>query len=207
MRVISRNFDHFFWGEAHFCAPSIADNILTFSVKNLPVQGKDVPRDIFEDAAVFEHPALGYTIKRGVAIFREIAVSRRKIYEYDDGCSFRIVEDINATVKSGNKNLITYLFEGRLDESSISVSMDWEIVAKSFELQVEDAVQNTESTGKFDESVLQELLLLPQLWVSADNIKRLPIKEGSIQVIVMDNPYVTGGDKNLGSMNWLSNAA
>jgi hypothetical protein len=112
--------------------------ILTIPVKQLPVKG-DHPLLLAQDKAIWQHPTLGGVVN-GLLVFRGVYLSKREMTEYLGGPmnpdGFKepyIVEDINRSLRGEVLNV--YPIEGRLDEPNALVY--WEVIARSFELQVE----------------------------------------------------------------------
>jgi hypothetical protein len=141
MRSFPENFECLILGEADFGVPKIVGHTIIIPVMHLPVHayGRH-PLVLTDDKAFWKHPALGEVVD-GLLVFRDVYLSRRKIIEYigdpmhPDG--FRepyVVEDINVDV--GDEILNTYDFEGSLEDPPAFVET-WDILARSFELQVD----------------------------------------------------------------------
>ena len=145
MRVFPENFDRLYFTEAHFGTPKIAGQTITIPVRNLPVFPPHPLVKDGDDKAIWQHPALGGVVN-GLLVFRGVSLSKRKMANYigdpmssewssERGFSedYEII-DINAN--DNRESLNQYSFEGRLDEPPAVIAY-WDIIARSFELQVE----------------------------------------------------------------------
>jgi hypothetical protein len=143
MRSFPENFECLGLWEAHFGAPDIAEQTVTIPVKALPIFP---PHPLDRNDRVFwQHPALGGVVN-GLLVFKGVTLSKRTIYKGRDLPSY-VVEDIN--IRLTGEVLKVYPFEGRLNDRITTdsfgwclneqgtVGVDWKIIARSFELQVE----------------------------------------------------------------------
>ena len=146
MRVFPENFDCLGLWEARFGAPKVIGQDMVIPVRQLPFSALHYPLCalcLAKDKAIWQHPAMGEVVN-GLLVFREVSLSKRKIYISRDIPPSLIV-DIDIPVS--NESLNTYSFEGRLNEgitidspelsSQDDVGVVWDIIARSFELQVE----------------------------------------------------------------------
>jgi hypothetical protein len=142
MRTFLEDFEWLHFTEAHFGAPMIVGQTITIPVKNLPVQGKH-PLRLAKDRAIKQHPALGGVVD-GLLVFRGVSSSKRKIYKAR-GIPPDLIVDMDTPMSNESQRI--YSFEGRLNERITvassewqlqdDVGVDWDILARSFELQVE----------------------------------------------------------------------
>jgi hypothetical protein len=140
MRAFLEDFECLHFTEAHFGAPRIVGQTIMIPVKNLPVQGKH-PLRLAKDRAIKQHPALGGVVD-GPLVFRGVLLSKREMSDYigdpmSSECGFsKDYEVIDINIDEDRENLRLYSFEGRLDEPPAVITY-WDILAHSFELQVE----------------------------------------------------------------------
>jgi hypothetical protein len=144
MRSFPENFNYLALWESHFGAPKVIRQDVVIPVKNLGIFDSH-PLVLTKDKAIFWHSALGWVVN-GLLVFHEVSLSKRKIYKARDipPC---VILDVN--IPAGNKVLKPYFFEGRLNERITidsfgwsfnepgTVGVEWDILAYSFELQVE----------------------------------------------------------------------
>jgi hypothetical protein len=140
MRTFPENFECLHFTEADFGAPRIAGQTITIPVKNLPVFPPHPLIKDGDDRAIKQHPALGGVVD-GLLVFRGVYLSRRKLHEYIGDpmkpTGFKDayeIEDIN--FGTPGEILTKYEFEGSLEEPPACLGY-WNILARSFELQVE----------------------------------------------------------------------
>lgn len=126
-------------------APKVSGQEMIIPVKSLPVFDPHPLGPSGKDKAARRHPALGWAVD-GLLVFRGVSFSKRKMADYIGdpmsskwnpksgfGEDYEII-DINTS--DNRENLNRYSFEGRLDEPPAVIAY-WNIIARSFELQVE----------------------------------------------------------------------
>jgi hypothetical protein len=143
MRAFLEDFEWLYFTEAHFGAPRIVGQTITIPVKNLPLFPPHPLVKDGNDRAIKQHPALGGVVD-GLLVFRGVSSSKRKIYKARDIPPDLIV-DVDTPMSNESQRI--YSFEGRLNERITiassewqlqdDVGVDWDILAHSFELQVE----------------------------------------------------------------------
>jgi len=141
MRAFPENFEPLGFWEAHFGAPTIVGQVITIPVKDLPVFPPHPLVKDGDDMAIRQHPALGGVVN-GRLVFMGVSLSKRKMADYignpmSSECRFsEDYEVIDINIDEDRKSLKLYSFEGRLDEPPAVITY-WDIIARSFELQVE----------------------------------------------------------------------
>lgn len=151
MRSFPEYFECFHFTEASFGAPTVigqpiatsSGQVMTIPVRDLPIKGSaQGVHPLIEDGndkAIRQHSALGCVVD-GLLVFKGVFLSRRKMTEYigdpmrpDGFKDMYVIEDVNLPLTG--EVLKVYPFEGSLEEPNAFVS--WDIIAHSFELQVE----------------------------------------------------------------------
>jgi hypothetical protein len=145
MKVFKEDFDLLWFFEApHFGEAIFHDNCLGIPVNDL-LAGDKHPIYLFpENRTLLKRDvSLGNVIK-GVMLFRSVFFSRREVSEYTRAeygenlySGFKeayAVEDVHKDITE--LGVSAYQFEGRIANPAAHV--DWIVIAKSFELQVEE---------------------------------------------------------------------
>jgi len=149
MRIFPENFECLHFTEARYGAPKVTEDptatgkVITIPVRNLPVQRSvQGVHPLIEgeyDKSVRRHPALGCVVD-GLLVFRGVFMSKREMDEYigdpanPDGFKDEyVIRDVDLPL--GGEVLKVYPFEGIIEEPNAWVT--WDIIARSFELQVE----------------------------------------------------------------------